>query len=278
MKNTQECPQAPSGHEVCPCTHAPCEPPQAQQGINKETYPPPNKQPPRAPRRRPNANKKSKTTRQHRVDATRTCRPPKQVCYTIRHAASRRKGAVVRTARGKGHNGRATSNKRACPLSSPARIGRGRHETSKVPESIKTPQNIKRHTEKQRKAHHTKKHTQQCPRALSGHEVCPCTHAPCEPPQAKQGINKETYPPPNKQPPRAPRRRPTIHVCFLCFLYSRPPARKEAWYEGHPQVTERREPHATGERTTATKHTYHKPKGTRGARGMPAHARVRQTS
>ena len=31
----------------------------------------------------------------------------------------------------KGHIGRATTNKRARPLSSPARIGRGRHETSK---------------------------------------------------------------------------------------------------------------------------------------------------
>ena len=45
----------------------------------------------------------------------------------------------MRNARGKGHNGRTTTNKRAQPLSSPARIGRGRHETSKVNvcESIK---------------------------------------------------------------------------------------------------------------------------------------------
>ena len=157
-------------------------------------------------------------------------------------------------------------------------LGRGRHETSKVCESkLALSPNTKRHTEKQRKAHHTMEHTQECPRARSVHEVCPCTHTLCEPPQAQQGINKETYPPPNKQPPRAPRRRQTTHVCFLCSLYSRPPARKEARYEGHPHITERREPHATGERTTATKHTYHKLKGTRRARGMPAHARVRQT-
>ena len=94
------------------------------------------------------------------------------------------------------------------------------------------------------------------------HEVCPCTHTPLEPPHARQGINKETYPPPNKSPPRAPRRRPTTHVRILCSLHSRPFARrKEAWYEGHPYVTKRRELHATGGRTTATKHTYHKHPG-----------------
>ena len=84
-------------------------------------------------------------------------------------------------------------------------------------------------------------------------EVCPCTHTPREPPQARQGINN---PPPNQPPPRAPRRRPTTHVCILYSLYSRPPARKEAWYEGHPHVTKRRAPHATGERTTATTNTH----------------------
>ena len=60
----------------------------------------------------------------------------------------------------------------------------------------------------------------------------------------------------NKPPPRAPRRRPTAHVCILYSLHSRPPARKEAWYEGHPHVTERREPHVTRERTTATTNTH----------------------
>ena len=115
-----------------------------------------------------------------------------------------------------------------------------------------------RHTEKNRKAHHTMKHIQKCPRTPS-HEVCPCTHTLLEPPHARQGINKETYPPPNKPPPRAPRRHPTNHVRILCSLHSRPFARrKEAWYEGHPYVTKRRELHATGGRTTATKHTYHK--------------------
>ena len=64
------------------------------------------------------------------------------------------------------------------------------------------------------------------------------------------------HPLPNKPPPGAPRRRPTAHVCILYSLYSRPPAREEAWYEGHPHVTERREPHATGERTTATTNTH----------------------
>ena len=155
------------------------------------------------------------------------------------------------------------------------------HETSKV-RCLKAlrgrdPPNTKRHTEKQRKAHHTMKYTQECPWAPSVHKVCPCRHTPCEPPQAQQGINKKRYPPPNKPPPRAPRRRPTTHVCFVCSLYSQPPARKEAGCEGQPHVTERREPHATGERTTATKHTCHRPKGTRRARGMPARARVRYT-
>ena len=105
------------------------------------------------------------------------------------------------------------------------------------------------------------KHMRKCPRTPS-HEVCPCTHTPLEPPHARQGINKGTYPPPNKPAPRAPRRRPTTHVHILCSLHSRPFARrKEALYEGHPYVTKRREPHATGGRTTATKRTYHKHPG-----------------
>ena len=105
------------------------------------------------------------------------------------------------------------------------------------------------------------KHMRKCPRTPS-HEVCRCRHTPLEPPHARQGINKETYPPPNKPPPRAPRRRPTTHVRILCSLHSRPFARrKKAWYEGHPYVTKRREPHATGGRTSATKHTYHKHPG-----------------
>ena len=121
--------------------------------------------------------------------------------------------------------------------------------------------NAKRHTEKKRQAHHTMKHMQKCPRTPS-HEVCPCTHTPLEPPHARQGISKETYRPPNKPPPRAPRRRPTAHVRVLCSLHSRLFARrKKAWYEGHLYVTKRREPHAAGGRTTATKHTYHKHPG-----------------
>ena len=121
----------------------------------------------------------------------------------------------------------------------------------------------KRHTEKKRKAHHTMKHMQKCPRTPSN-EVCPCTHTPLEPPHARQGINKGSDRPPNKPPQRAPRRRPTTHVRILCFLQSRPFARrKEAWYEGHRHVTKKREPHASGERTTARKHTYHKHPGAR---------------
>ena len=85
-----------------------------------------------------------------RVGATGTCRPPKQVCCTMRHAATRRKGAEVRNARGKGHNGHTTTNKRARPLTSPARIGRGRRETRCVKASRRRdPPNAKRHTKKQ---------------------------------------------------------------------------------------------------------------------------------
>ena len=126
----------------------------------------------------------------------------------------------------------------------------------------------KRHTEKKRKAHHTMKHMQKCPQTPSL-EVCPCTHTPLELPHARQGINKETYPPPSKPPPRAPCRRPTTHVRIRCSLHSRPFARrKEAWYEGHPYVSRRREPHATGGCTTATKHTYHKHPGAQKEQGV----------
>ena len=77
---------------------------------------------------------------------------------------------MVRNARGKGHNDHATAKKGARrPLSSPARIGRGSHETSKVrcveASRGRDPPITKHHMEKQRKAHHTMKHTQECPRA-----------------------------------------------------------------------------------------------------------------
>ena len=42
----------------------------------------------------------------------------------------------------------------------------------------------------------------------------------------------------------------------------------------HLRETERREPHATGEDTTATKHTNHKPEGTKKASSMPTHASI----
>ena len=116
------------------------------------------------------------------------------------------------------------------------------------------------------------KHMQTCPQT-PGHEVCPCTHTPLEPPHARQGINKETYPPLNKPPPRAPRRRPTTHVRILCSVHSRPFARrKEAWYEGYPYVT--RKGGTTRHRRVHPRHKTHvpqAPRGTRRARGMPAH-------
>ena len=55
------------------------------------------------------------------------------------------------------------------------------------------------------------------------------------------------------------------------------PCGKKRWYEEHPHETERREPNATGEHTTATKQTNHKPKGTKRARyGEGAQARTRR--
>ena len=99
-------------------------------------------------------------------------------------------------------------------------------------------------------------------------EVCPCTHTPWEPPQARQGIND---PRPNKPTPRAPRRRPTAHVCILYSLYSRPPERKEAWYGGHPHGTERREPHAAEEHTTATTNTHTTNPGAHGEQEVYPH-------
>ena len=121
----------------------------------------------------------------------------------------------------------------------------------------------KRHTEKKRKAHHTMKHMQKCPRTPS-HEVCPCTHTPLEPPDARQGIKKERYPPPNKPPSRSPHCRPTTHVRILW--------RKEAWYSGTPVCNQ-------NEGTTRHRRAHHRhkthvpqaPRGTRRARGMPAH-------
>ena len=41
-----------------------------------------------------------------------------------------------------------------------------------------------------------------------------------------------------------------------------------------PHETERREPMATGEHTTATNHTNHKPEGTKRASGIPEHASI----
>ena len=43
-----------------------------------------------------------------------------------------------------------------------------------------------------------------------------------------------------------------------------------------PRETEGREPHATREDATATKHTKHKPVGTKKASGMPTHASMHE--
>ena len=47
--------------------------------------------------------------------------------------------------------------------------------------------------------------------------------------------------------------------------------RSDGMKDAHPRETERREPHASREDTTATKHTNHKPEGTKRANGMPTH-------
>ena len=52
------------------------------------------------------------------------------------------------------------------------------------------------------------------------------------------------------------------------------PCGKNRWYEEHPHKNKRREPHGTGEHTTATKHTTHKPDGTKSASGMPTRASI----
>ena len=44
----------------------------------------------------------------------------------------------------------------------------------------------------------------------------------------------------------------------------------------HQRKPEGREPHATREDTTATKHTNHKPEGTERASGMPTHASMHE--
>ena len=48
--------------------------------------------------------------------------------------------------------------------------------------------------------------------------------------------------------------------------------RSDGMKGAHLRETEGREPHATREDATATKHTNHKPEGTKRARGMPTHA------
>ena len=124
-----------------------------------------------------NTEKKSKTTRQHGLDATRKCRPPKQVCCTLATLFNVQREPWRAT-----HEGNKTTTAppptREHARRFPARIGRGRHETSKVCESNKgtrAPKHKAQHGKSQ-KAHHTTNHTQERPRAPSGQEVCPCTH------------------------------------------------------------------------------------------------------
>ena len=52
--------------------------------------------------------------------------------------------------------------------------------------------------------------------------------------------------------------------------------RSDGMKGAHPRETEGREPHATREDVTATKHTNHKPEGTKRASGMPTHASMHE--
>ena len=50
----------------------------------------------------------------------------------------------------------------------------------------------------------------------------------------------------------------------------------DAMKGAHPRETKGREPHAIREDAAATKHTNHKPEGTKRASGMPTHARMHE--
>ena len=52
--------------------------------------------------------------------------------------------------------------------------------------------------------------------------------------------------------------------------------RSDGMKGAHPCKTEGREPHATREHATASKHTNHKPEGTKRASGMPTHASMHE--
>ena len=52
--------------------------------------------------------------------------------------------------------------------------------------------------------------------------------------------------------------------------------RSDGMKGAHPRKTERREPHATREDASATKHTNHEPEGTKRASGMPKHASMHE--
>ena len=100
---------------------------------------------------------------------------------------------MTRNAQGKQDNDRATANKGAQPLSSPAHIGVGRHETSKV--CVKATRgrglpNTKRHTEKH-KRHTTPQNTRKGGRGRQAAKRYARARTPSGPPQAQQGIAKE---------------------------------------------------------------------------------------
>ena len=132
------------------------------------------------------------------------------------------------------------------------------------------PQNTKRNTENH-KRHTTPQTTRKSARVRQAAKSNAHARTSYEPLQAQQGIatganaGRDTSEPPHTNVPAAEKitatstKPPPYHPHML----SRPFTRKEVWHEGHPHINERREPHATGVHTTATKNTYHKPKGTR---------------
>ena len=132
----------------------------------------------------PQHQTEKQTTRQHWVDATRKRWPPKPK-YVTRYATLPN---VERVPWHATHEGKTPQPPRchkqestpAAARTSPAGIGRGRHETRKVCESNKGTRAPvhKVQSEKNTKGtpHQKTNAGVMSPRAPSGQEVCPCTH------------------------------------------------------------------------------------------------------
>ena len=113
----------------------------------------------RAPTPKIKANNKTTLS----VEAMRKCRPPKQKYVTLHATLPNVEREPWRATHEGNMTTTALSPTREHAGTSPARIGRGRHETSKVCESNKgttAPEHRAQHGKTQ-KAHHTTKNTQE---------------------------------------------------------------------------------------------------------------------